>query len=113
MFVSIRDTKTNQIIGYPDSIRSKSFIEFTTDQTLIFRGACNGGSGRYSIHNKNLQISGIMTSALYCFNSSLWEDYLFYNLLSAYEYNITSDGLEIYSNDSYHLKFVLAMQSKK
>jgi heat shock protein HslJ len=100
---SIQDTKTNNITIFPSNVKSESIIFTDSLNTLRVKGVCNGCAGIYSVKDASINASGLMCTMIYC---SKWEDYLFYNLDSMFQYKINNNQLTIYSRGSYNLNFI-------
>jgi len=104
----VQNTKTHQILSYPDTVESLTF----TDSLVSIRGACwNHGHASYSISNDSIRFFDILIFHLDFCSHYQWEDYVENNLDSAYLCNINSDKLTIYSRGSYNLTFA-AIASK-
>ena len=107
ILTSIQNTKTNQMIDYPDSFTYKERIIFNDSISLSFSGNCgNHGYANYSVNNNSIKLSDYKIDHMYfCFRYE-WENYFFNNLDSAYQYNVTENKLIIYSKGDYNLYFV-------
>jgi hypothetical protein len=104
---SIQNTKTNQMIEYPDNLTYKQLLIVKDSISLLFEG-CGGNQGyaNYSVNNNTIKLSDIKILHMdYCMNDQ-WNDYFFNNLERAFQYNITEDKLIIYSKGDYNLYFV-------
>jgi hypothetical protein len=62
-----------------------------------------GCLGTYLVSNNLISTTGLGCTMIYC---SQWEDYLFHNIDSMYQYKINYNQLTIYSIGTYNLNFV-------
>ena len=99
----ICDTWTNAITKYPDNIHQEYIIFSDSINVLTVGGVCNGCKGNYIINSDLISINGLACTMIYC---SQWEDYLFNNLDSMYQYKINNNQLTIYSKGKYNLNFI-------
>ena len=101
---SIQNTKTNAITSYPNNLNPVEYIIFSDSiKALMVGGVCNGCRGSYKISDNSIITDGLLCTAIYC---SKWEDYLFYNLDSMFQYKINNNLLTVYSKGTYNLNFV-------
>jgi heat shock protein HslJ len=100
---SIQNTKTNVVTIFPSNVLYESIIFTDSLNSLRVRGVCNGCAGTYSVKDASVSTSGLMCTKIYC---SKWEDYLFYNLDSMFQYKIKNNLMTIYSRGSYNLNFI-------
>lgn len=100
---SIQNTKTNDLTNFPGNVKRESIIFTDSLNTLIVKGVCNGCAGTFSVIDTSLSTTGLGCTKIYC---SKWEDYLFYNLDSMFQYKIIDNLLTIYSKGSYNLNFI-------
>jgi heat shock protein HslJ len=101
---SIQNTKTNAITSYPNNLNPVEYIIFADSiKALMVGGVCNGCRGSYKISDNSISTNGLSCTLIYC---SKWEDYLFYNLDSMFQYKINNNLLTIYSKGTYNLNFV-------
>jgi heat shock protein HslJ len=106
----VQNNKTNLIIGYPTYVEqlwgfeTMSFIN--SSDTVSVKGLCNVGLGLYtsSTVNGTIKFNGIFMTQMLC-KYYQWEDYLWHNLDSAFQYKINDNKLTIYSKGSYNLIF--------
>jgi heat shock protein HslJ len=100
---SIQNTKTNVVTAFPNNVQSESIIFTDSLNSLRVNGVCNGCTGTYTVRDDSVSINGLMCSLIYC---SKWEDHLFNNLDSMFQYRINNNLLTIYSKGSYNLNFI-------
>ena len=101
---SIQNTKTNAITSYPNNLNPVEYIIFSDSiKALMVGGVCNGCRGSYKISDNSISTEGLSCTELYC---SKWEDYLFNNLDSMFQYKINNSLLTVYSKGTYNLNFV-------
>jgi heat shock protein HslJ len=102
-----QNATTNKIINYPDSLRIKESITFTDSLTLSIETTCGKTNVGYSIKDDSISIPQIAfyTSSIYC-GLVQWENYLLFNLDSAFKFNLKANQLIIYSKGTYNLFFV-------
>jgi heat shock protein HslJ len=103
ILTSIQNTRTNDITIFPTNVKSESIIFTDSLNTLRVKGVCNGCTGTYSVKDASISACGLMCTMIYC---SRWEDYLFSNLNSMFQYKINTNQLTIYSRGSYNLNFI-------
>ena len=101
---SIQNIKTNTITNFPSNLTPHEYIIFSDSlNTLMVGGVCNGCRASYTVKDNSISTNGLSCTMLYC---SQWEDYLFYNLDSMFQYKINYNQLTIYSKGTYNLNFV-------
>jgi heat shock protein HslJ len=102
---AIQNVNTCQITNYPDSIPKKESITITDSSSIIkIGGVCNTGWCTYSINGNKISISSMMTTKFLC-KDITWEDYLLFNLESAFLFILYGDQLIIRSSGSFNLIF--------
>jgi len=106
ILTSIQNIKTKQMLNYPDSIPHKETITFNDSTSILsYAGTCNYGWGICSVKGNSLTFpNGISSSKLFC-TYYVWDEYLYYNLITAFEYTINSNQLEIKSSGTFNLLF--------
>jgi hypothetical protein len=103
---SVQNTKTHQIINFPDTTLSNETITFTDTLTSIY-GACgNHGQACYKVNNEFIMFSNFSIFHLNFCSLYKWEDFVLNNLDSAFQYNVKTNQLVVYSKGSYNLIFI-------
>jgi META domain len=104
---SIQNTKTNQMIEYPDSFTYEQLLIVRDSISLLFEG-CGGNHGNaiYSVNNNAIKLSDIVITHMDACLGDQWNDYFFNNLERAFRFNVTANKLIIYSKGDYNLYFV-------
>jgi heat shock protein HslJ len=103
----VSSTSTNQKIFFPLPEPDRITIILSDSlNTLLFKGICNTGSGKYSLSamNKELKISDLKLTLVSCANI-IWESYAANGLTGAQSYDLKGDSLTIFSNSAYNLHF--------
>ena len=102
---AIQNVNTNQITNYPDSIPKKESITITDSSSIIkIGGVCNTGWCTYSINGNKISISSMVTTKFLC-KDIIWEDYLLFNLESAFLFTVNGNQLIIRSSGAFNLIF--------
>ena len=107
VLTSMEDTKTNQMIDYPDSIMLKYYLVVEDSISLAYYG-CGLGHyhAKYWVTDSKIKLYDIeYTHADLCFDEN-WEEQVFGNIERANRYKVTDDKLIIYSSGDYNLYFV-------
>jgi heat shock protein HslJ len=108
ILATIKDTKTNTVLTFPNDASRKISINFTDSlNTLAFSGICNAGTGTYSVSTEQgtLSVQDLGTTKIYC-KYAEWESYTVQNLNSAFGYKINGTTLTVYSGGDYNLNFI-------
>jgi hypothetical protein len=106
MLSSVQNTKTHQITNFPDTTLSIETITFTDTLTLI-NGACgNYGKAYYKVNNESIMFLDLSIFHLNLCSLYKWEEIVLNSLDSAFQYNVNSNQLIIYSNGIYNLIFI-------
>lgn len=76
-------------------------------------GGCNGYGGSYTLKGKQLAISGIIHTEMYCEGASEWENLFLERLPYAKSYRLTGESMEIDCGDMGNLVFRLNWKKRK
>jgi len=96
----------------PDSLAVPITIKFSGGNFEGF-GGCNGIGGEYTATGKQLTVTGVIRTEMYCEGASDWENMFIQRLQYSRSYRITGETLEIDCGAMGGLKFRLNWKKRK